>query len=417
MGVLRLIVPVIAPHPRMCLNRPTGVPGGYVAEEIEQDTGAEASAGGVDPAAVALALGGASREKADGFLDDQRKLIATQNHHLKEQLKRLRMAIISDRLSITLKVLTGLVGLAVAAGLSLMVWDAAHANGLIIESFSVPPDYAARGLTGQVVAGELLGNLSLFQAQSNSVRAGSSYTNNWGDDIKVEIPETGISVDEFNRLLHEWLGHETHIAGAVYRTTTGIAVTARVGSDTVPTIIGSDADLDRILRKMAEEIYSSTQPYRFAQYIFGAHGFAEAEKAQKALIANGTPQDRFWAYNGLITMYASQLDFEQSAEAARNAIAMRPDSAMPYFNLARSELVAQHDEGALAASEAASAHKRDPDVSEQAWAAARPWVECLTARLHGDFRGAIELCRQAELLPDLVCTAVTKQATGASAMC
>jgi hypothetical protein len=36
-----------------------------VSEEIEgQDTGADAVAGGVDPAAVALALGGASREEA-----------------------------------------------------------------------------------------------------------------------------------------------------------------------------------------------------------------------------------------------------------------------------------------------------------------------------------------------------------------
>ena len=36
-----------------------------------QDTGAEASAAGVDPAAVALALHGASREKADVFLEKQ----------------------------------------------------------------------------------------------------------------------------------------------------------------------------------------------------------------------------------------------------------------------------------------------------------------------------------------------------------
>ena len=49
-----------------------------MAEETEQDTGAEAAASGVDPAAVALALGGASRERADAFLRDQQALIADQ---------------------------------------------------------------------------------------------------------------------------------------------------------------------------------------------------------------------------------------------------------------------------------------------------------------------------------------------------
>jgi hypothetical protein len=61
--------------------------GAWVAEETEgQDTGAEASGAGVDPAAMALALGGASREKADAFLDDQRKMIQLQAKELSHEL-------------------------------------------------------------------------------------------------------------------------------------------------------------------------------------------------------------------------------------------------------------------------------------------------------------------------------------------
>jgi hypothetical protein len=42
-----------------------------MADEADgQDAGADASGAGVDPAAVALALGGASRERADAFLRD-----------------------------------------------------------------------------------------------------------------------------------------------------------------------------------------------------------------------------------------------------------------------------------------------------------------------------------------------------------
>lgn len=51
--------------------------GAGVSEEAEgQDTGAEAVAGGFAPAAMALALVGASRENAGAFLKDQRVLIA-----------------------------------------------------------------------------------------------------------------------------------------------------------------------------------------------------------------------------------------------------------------------------------------------------------------------------------------------------
>ena len=376
--------------------------GAGVSQESEgQESGLDLQAGGVNATAIALALGGASRDEADSFLKAERKLIAKQSHHLDEQFKRLRMGVLGDRLSITLKVLTMLVGLAVAGLLGIMIWNAAHDEGLVIEAFTVPPDYAARGLTGQVVAGEVLSNLASFQALSNSIRAASSYSNNWGDDIKIEIPETGISVSEFNRLLHAWLGHETHITGAIYRTPRGIAVTARAGSDTAPTLAGGDAELDSMLRKISEAIYRVTQPYRFAQYTFSAYGFAEAETAQKSIIANGAPQDRFWAYNGLITMYAAQLDFEKASKAAQHAMAMRPDSGVPYYNLARNELVAQHDEAALAASEATFTHKRDPDITEQAWSASKTWVECLAARLHGDFIGAIGACQRAEFLVDL----------------
>jgi hypothetical protein len=40
------------------------------------------------------------------------------------------------RLGALLRIATVLVGLAAAAAIAVMVWDAAHGNGLVIESFS-----------------------------------------------------------------------------------------------------------------------------------------------------------------------------------------------------------------------------------------------------------------------------------------
>jgi tetratricopeptide (TPR) repeat protein len=368
-------------------------------EAVGVGSGPEGNGAGVDPTAVALALAGASREKADAFLDNQNALIGDQRHHLHEQLKQIHLDVWEKQVGVLLRVATLCVGVAVACFLGMAVWDANHDDGLVIEAFTVPPDLAARGLTGEVAASQLLGNLSVFQSLSVSARDASSFTHNWDNDIKVEIPETGVSIGEFNRFLHEWLGHQTHITGAVYRTGSGIAVMARVGGDIAPTMTGSEAELDQLLRKTAEAIYRAAQPYRYAQYVFNAGRVKEGVMIQKTLIANGSPQDRFWAYNGVATMYASQFDFANAENAEQAAIALRPDSHS-YYNVGRAELMAQHDEAALTMSQAALTAKLDPDVSEATWVTIRPFVECTVAGLKGDYQQAVKSCEQAVLLPD-----------------
>ena len=76
---------------------------------------------GVDPAAMALALGGASREEAGRFLATEQtsaRLIADQRHHLHEQFKHLHLSVWEKHLGVLLRVATAVVGIAVAAGLA-----------------------------------------------------------------------------------------------------------------------------------------------------------------------------------------------------------------------------------------------------------------------------------------------------------
>src|SRR5258708_38121640 len=121
-----------------------------MSEEKEgSETGREAE-GGIDPAAMALALNGASREDAGTFLKKQGAFIDDQRHHMHEQFKHLHLSVWEKRLGVLLRVATAVVGIAVATAVGAMVWDAAHSKGLVIEPFAVPPDLAARGLTGQV---------------------------------------------------------------------------------------------------------------------------------------------------------------------------------------------------------------------------------------------------------------------------
>jgi tetratricopeptide (TPR) repeat protein len=322
--------------------------GAGVSEETEgQDTGAEAVAGGVagvDPAAMALALNGASREKADAFLDEQRALaanqsalIADQRHHLHEQFKHLHLSVWEKQLGVMLRVATAIVGIAVAGAVALMVMQASQSNGLLIEPFSVPPDLSARGLTGEVVAAKVLDRLTVMQSQTNTARPAKSYSNAWGEHgIKLEIPETGISLAELDGWLRQKLGNETHVTGEIVRTATGITITARAGDEGAENVSGPDADVDALAVRLAESIYRVTQPYRYAAFLLRHESrAADALPIFKRLALSGSPDDRLWSYN----MWAVATPFS-SAEARlaiyQRAVAAEPDAVGAYDNLAAS---------------------------------------------------------------------------------
>jgi tetratricopeptide (TPR) repeat protein len=276
---------------------------------------------------MALALGGASRERADAFLKKQEALIEDQRHHLREQFKQLRLNIWQQRMGVLLRIATAIVGLAAAAFISYIVWDAAHDEGLVIEALSVPPDLAQKGFTGQVVATQMLDDLFALQAQSNSVRALSTYSNNWGNDLKVEIPETGISLGEFNRYLHQLLGHQTHITGEVVHTADGLAITARAGVDGGERFAGPEANLDALVEQAAQAVYRRTQPYRYGVYLNTLGRITDAQAFFEENAASGPAVERAWANIGLTNAYLSGGRYLDDDQAARAAIRFEPNSA------------------------------------------------------------------------------------------
>src|SRR4051812_22311522 len=155
------------------------------------------------------------RASVVAFLDDQRALVADQRHHLGEQFKQARLATFSQRLSIALKLATGLVGMAILVGVGMAVWNASQASGLVVDGFSVPPQLAASGASGEVIAEDLNEKLALIRDTSDarSLTRSSLVSATRDDDIKVEVPETGVSVGEIWRVLRRWFGHERHLAG------------------------------------------------------------------------------------------------------------------------------------------------------------------------------------------------------------
>jgi tetratricopeptide (TPR) repeat protein len=317
-----------------------------VAEETEgQDSGAEAVAGGIagaDPVAAALALAGASREEADAFLREQRALVDDQRHYVRERYKQLVeqveetwLRVWALRLTVLLRIATAFVGVVIAAGFAFMVWGASQSNGLLIEPFSVPPDLAQHGMTGEVVAAKFLDQLLVMQAQTVSTRAAKTYVNDWGQaGIKLDIPETGVSLTALDDFLREKLGHDTHITGEIVRTVSGVSLTARTGVEGAESVIGSEADLDGLVQKLSEAVYRLTQPYRYAVYLASHDRLAEAIPVVKAVAETGpTRVDR--AYSFAKWGHSSgELDgIDTSLRLLQRAMVVEPDNILAQFYL------------------------------------------------------------------------------------
>ncbi|MEI9931831.1 MAG: hypothetical protein WDM89_15160 [Rhizomicrobium sp.] len=162
-----------------------------MADEKDRDGQTQTASG----AAVWSALGASSAAKADAFLDEQIILTKEQAALARlqaEDLRRedrlrhrsLRLHHLSDMLKLGFELALAAIFTAVLFIIAGAVWSAAHEDGLVIEAFSVPPDLANSGLTGQAAAAKLQDKLSAMQAATGSARPAASYSNNWGNDIK-----------------------------------------------------------------------------------------------------------------------------------------------------------------------------------------------------------------------------------------
>jgi tetratricopeptide (TPR) repeat protein len=173
-----------------------------------------------------------------------------------------------------------------------------------------------------------------MQANSESTRAASSYANNWGEELKIDIPQTGASVDQIWKLLRGWLGKETRISGEVISSKDALSLTARVGASPGQRFTDPKANLDALIVQAAELIYRETQPYRYAVYAGREPDRREERHALlKRLTADHSELERKWAYNGLAVDYREAGDFAMSSAMARKALSIDPKMIPALGNL------------------------------------------------------------------------------------
>ncbi|MBV8684723.1 MAG: tetratricopeptide repeat protein [Caulobacteraceae bacterium] len=284
-------------------------------------------------------------------IDEQRAL---KLRHLQNQSREGKLRRFGLRLRNGLQLFTAVVATVIGLGLLVMIVDAFRAQSVVVEPFDAPPALAARGLTGKVVAGGVLDALTRLQAATRSSATQRRLANAWTGDIKIEVPETGISIGELGRMLKDRFGHDTLIEGDLVQTETGgLALTIR-GDGVLPkTFEGGGGDLDRLTTQAAEYVYGQSQPSLYATYLMRVGRNAEAVAFAKAAYATDDEADKpylltTWA-NGMQNTGAGP---RESAPLYAEAVRLKPDFWAGYSNLMNVELLLGDEEGAWRTGEA-----------------------------------------------------------------
>jgi tetratricopeptide (TPR) repeat protein len=277
-----------------------------MADVLESEGGGEPETS-PDPisssAAMAIGVrkrgaGGKADAVFDSFLRDQQRLINLQTEHLHEQrelqLAHLRVRRWKDRMSLALQAFGVAGGAAIAVGLGVMAWTASQDRALVIEPFSSPPGFVQQGVTGEVLAADVMARLDGISRMNGSPDRPRDLRGSVEHEVKVEIPETGISVADVWRAMRDWFGHERKISGSLTQTPDGgVRLRAQLEGAQSWEASGGAADLPMLEQQIAEQIASVTDPFNWLIYLGRTDRRPEALSAIRRRLAGPlSPLDR-----------------------------------------------------------------------------------------------------------------------------
>jgi len=276
------------------------------------------------------------------YLEEQTRLTRLEAHHFEEErelgigaAKRKRL---SDQLRIAFQLLLALIVTAIGVGLVVMIHDAFTSRSVVIDPFSAPPALAIRGLSGEVVGAGVLDRLTQLQASTRSASSKRHISNAWTGEIRLEVPETGVSIGEIDRLLKARFGHDIHIEGDLVQTPEGgLALTVR-GSGLLPkTFEGGATDLDKLTGQAAEYIYAQSEPALYLVYLANMGRNAEIVPLAKTIYANVPPEDRPYILNQWANALSSLgAPLQDGLKLYLRAVTIKPDYWIAHNNIMNS---------------------------------------------------------------------------------
>ena len=332
----------------------------------EDDATAQGTAGS-DGLAAQMAMNAPHGAASEAYLRKHGMLLDLQIENLKKldeyETSHLRWRRLNDQLKGAAQIMLLAVGALVVVAIAAALWSASRADGLVVDSFSSPPQLAASGMDGETLASDLTNKIGTVRdiANGNSLD-NSADVRSGRDDIKVEIPNTGVSLAEVWRYLKLWLGNERHLSGYLRpKAPDRLALTVALDGARSFTVEGPAADLDKLEQQAAEHVFAAIEPINYAIYLHTTGRRTEAlAQATRLPGLMTTPVARADAYS-LWSYETRSVTGNMALAEARIALAVATDprAAPPRVEMIRDGLLLGHDETALAAARALQTIRRE----------------------------------------------------------
>jgi tetratricopeptide (TPR) repeat protein len=309
--------------------------------QLSGDSSAQAS---IDPVAAAFSLqaGQTSPElaaKQIAYLDAQLHLVTIQTEHLHEQRKLTLSHLRQRRLSDWFRTATQIYVMAGVALITIyivaMFRDAILSRSVVVDEFGTTPALLARGLDGKALASGILDHLTFLRNATRSESPGLSVSGAWANEIKLEVPTTGVSISELDRLLRSRLGHDVHISGEAWAIKNGDIMLKVRGDDIPPASFPGTPDaIETVLSQAADYIYGQSQPAKYAAYLDDAGRSTDAVGFARAAYRRTRAAER----PALLNAWANAIgdsggDPHEALGLYEAAIALKPDIWPAYDNL------------------------------------------------------------------------------------
>ncbi|WP_411287959.1 hypothetical protein, partial [Phenylobacterium sp.] len=280
-----------------------------------------------DPIEIAM-----EAERGDARPDSPaRTLLVNQNRLVGWQIA-------SERAGVALKVLTGVVGLVAAVGLGVMAWSAAHDESMVVRPFSAPPSWTARGVGGDVLAGRYTDHIVSLQQSAAKGFLSVQTLRSASDEVRLEIPQTGVSLGDIQRALTAWLGHQKVVSGALSEDGSGqVTLTVRVAGQGSFSLTGPPGEVDAMIRQLAERSFAAADPQRAVLAFLNLDRRDEALRIASAHLASlttGSPELPL----ALIFRALPEPSSRQVVRLARQAVAADPSLMTAWARLSLAEL-------------------------------------------------------------------------------
>jgi tetratricopeptide (TPR) repeat protein len=320
------------------------------AAEAEKTSGLDPLAAGL--AAQAATAGAPLAPGLEAYLEKQRMFVELQTGHLLEQgdilLSHLKLRRAIDLVRLGLQLFFVLIFTALGVAGLWLVKDAVSSSSVVIETFDVPPELAARGVTGKVAASGLLRELTRLQAATRGSAQKRHLAGAWVSEVKMEMPEAGISVDEIDRYLRRRFSHDLRIEGDLVQTSDG-GVVLTVSGDGIQgmSFTGNPDEMDKLETQAAEYVYSRAQPGLYAVYLVNEGRTAEAIAFCTSAYNWARDTDKPYLLNQLANaILVTGGRGQEALGLLRAAVKLKPDYWVAYNNIMNQLWVLGDEEGA-----------------------------------------------------------------------